>query len=942
MMGRPFVTLALWVAMAALGQPDPSEGAPVLPAPRTVGPARPALSLVEDDCLLTADTSDPSLAAAAEVFNQRIAALGGTPIPLRMNAPTTAPAVWIDISVDPSLGQPQGYHIDVTTAVSSVRVNVIGADSLGALYGAVTLAHYLERTGGEVVLTPRTVRDWPDVLHRMVVGFPEMRALYMDYDGKVRERSPEAEALGTRFESGMRELVDWMVWNKMNGLEPFTPVVRNAHQAALWDRLGNYMRPRGVTLTLIKAPYVGSAATSLRGCVVHGTSEYCWSDDETHRKGAAQMAQKMVDLPTDHFMLHLLDHGGPDPEMWSQRCESCRTRFGDNRARADTAIFMHYYTAIRAVNPSCRIELVPVPYKAKAFYDKDRMGLVHEWRDGGLAPDVMARMNERARRYFERMNDLLPHDVHICLREHGREPARQYKEAFGNRPLTLWWWQFPARAWQTGFHTLGRFTRTWDFDDRRDIIFATGHDKPPTRHLVELFNNEYAWRLDAPGSAVMDEAYDFRTETDWLTAPANVVNPWLEAATTQLYGEALAPAMADIARRNVSVSFIVQPRVARVTNYESHFIYSDERALLTDLLPVMAEQAQSSEAAVAALLAALQTTPNVPPRFAGAVGLLCRTLHAAQGLAGGKAAVWAADRALLNSKPEAARAHIAAGRAALTMYRQRAAAVAEVTRTLPVLEPEAGSADAMILATDIAVFEETLRLTQLLANRPALLTQPQLKVRKDAWQTAQIPARFPMPIEPHGGLMTDALTLEARQTEEGVEMVFHGQESGLPNSRIRTLQRDTMLSADPTEIMEHVLLYVRRQGGPEARVFGFDPRGNQLDGKVGGDIGEAARVEWDPRWRYHMVRRPNFLKHVDLAWQPTWRVDVAKEPSGWTATLVLPWEALGTDPGTVDGLEVLIEHVWRSGETYGPAEFGRVGDCDGRWVPLVSEDEPRG
>ncbi len=75
---------------------------------------------------------------------------------------------------------------------------------------------------------------------------------------------------------------------------------------------------------------------------VHDQRErfYCWSRDELARKRVSDLIGLIKECGFSIFFLHPVDGGGVSgPEMWSQRFDRCRQRFGDDRWKASAHQF---------------------------------------------------------------------------------------------------------------------------------------------------------------------------------------------------------------------------------------------------------------------------------------------------------------------------------------------------------------------------------------------------------------------------------------------------------------------------------------------------------------------------------------------------------------------------------------------------------------------------
>lgn len=937
---------------------------PVLPRPKSTEVAGSPFALETSGgsrALIVALDPSPQAAAGVEVLNRRVENCGGTALEVVASRPEGASSVFRimvatrgagevdeaairDFNVSQALPAPgsQGYVIEWRGEGAGREVLVAGADALGTLYGCVTLAHDIGAGGGGVTVSPNRVRDWPDFLYRCSAEPGEARQRYRRYDERVVAKSPDAEAAGQAFDAYFQRLIDWLVWNKINRLSPFIPERRTLGQAERLDRWTRYMEDRGVSFTWCASPYVGLAAENRRGCVKFGNTEFCWSDDAAHRRYAERAARTIRLLRVKHFMLHMIDQDGPDPESWSRRCAACRGMFDDDRAAADCHVFRIYWDLIRAENPDCRMEFVPVPYKAWPFADAGAVELSEEWQSGAPVSAEKRRMARAARDYFARVNALLPQDACVALREHGRTPSLAYKRAFGNRALTIWYWQFPARGWQTLFHNRGRYTKTWRFGDPRDMIFATSSDLPATFRLINLFNHEYAWNADGPGAAVLEPACDFRTGSA-LLEPEGVTSAFLAAACRQLYGPEAGPVVAELAKLDLSFLFVARPRTARVIHGESHPLFPDEAVRFADLPNLMRSQAEAAGQAVSLCGRLFDGAPTLDGEAASRLPSLYRSAVAAKWVAGAWSAKWDSERELLVGRPEAAAQRAEEG---LCLLAARGAERQAVEARLAPYGPcsvDPGSVEHDLTLFDGRAVEACLHRVAACAAAPQRALAPSLPVigparAADGVEPLQL---FRLPLERTPMLMAYPPAVLGRRRPEGLELTFRvrhdGAAPGVPPSR----GRDTLLARDAAGQGAYMGIYARDRATPrDVRVFLFDAAGNRLDGTCRSNLTQVVDARWDARWRYRVVERPGFLAGMDLTPDPEWRVSVARTEGAETTTVLLPWASL-PGPGHADPsaqalptLEFVFESYWRSCEPFQPSEYGVAGVFDGRWIPV--------
>ena len=68
----------------------------------------------------------------------------------------------------------QGYVIQMAGSGDNLKLTLVGSDSLGTLYAAVTCRQLIVKRDGQLLLQPVFVRDWPDFKTRCN-GAPDLR-----------------------------------------------------------------------------------------------------------------------------------------------------------------------------------------------------------------------------------------------------------------------------------------------------------------------------------------------------------------------------------------------------------------------------------------------------------------------------------------------------------------------------------------------------------------------------------------------------------------------------------------------------------------------------------------------------------------------------------------------------------------------------------------------
>ena len=125
---------------------------------------------------IVAAGDERSQIGAAEI-NQRITELGGEALPVEslngrppvgkciVVAPCTAkePAsIRPPLEVTPAAPGSQGYVIQPVGSGEDLKLLLVGSDTLGTLYAAVTFRQLIIQQQGRLWIQPAAVRDWPD------------------------------------------------------------------------------------------------------------------------------------------------------------------------------------------------------------------------------------------------------------------------------------------------------------------------------------------------------------------------------------------------------------------------------------------------------------------------------------------------------------------------------------------------------------------------------------------------------------------------------------------------------------------------------------------------------------------------------------------------------------------------------------------------------------
>ncbi|MHC4404704.1 MAG: hypothetical protein ACYTG0_34055 [Planctomycetota bacterium] len=162
--------VALAFVTGAEGEPKDT----IIPLPKEIRELGEPTPL--DGFRIVAASDERSQIGAAQV-NQRIVSLGGKPLTvirwdgrlpdgrLIVVAPCTAKQLETmksSLEVTPTDPGVQGYVIRTDGNGGNLKLMLVGSDSLGTLYAAVTCRQLIVKRDGRLLLQPALVRDWPD------------------------------------------------------------------------------------------------------------------------------------------------------------------------------------------------------------------------------------------------------------------------------------------------------------------------------------------------------------------------------------------------------------------------------------------------------------------------------------------------------------------------------------------------------------------------------------------------------------------------------------------------------------------------------------------------------------------------------------------------------------------------------------------------------------
>ena len=571
-----------------------------------------------DGFRIVAAGDERSQIAAAEI-NQRIVSLGGEPLTVsRLDGPLpdgrlilialcTAKelkALMPSLEVTPTEPGVQGYMIRPSGRGESLKLMLVGSDSLGTLYAAVTCRQLIVKRDGRLLLQPALVRDWPDFKTRCN-GAPFSENLRGDWYGilsvEAKGDLTKARQLADAWVAAQKRYFDWllrakinMAWNRTN-INPGDARERTTVARAALREVHAYGWRRGIlaidadTTSIGRFPQDQNNA-DFNQCVLsrsHG-KYFCWSRLDYHRRRAERAAEWLADSGYKGYYLHATDSGGwANPALWDDRCEECRKNYGDDHAKADATVFGIYYGAIKQRIPEATIVAVVYPYSGR-YLDPD-----YVYRDaaatmgqGDAARHLAGQTSEKLTSFLERLDSLLPPDVAICIRESERGYLDLARRAWGRRPFYLYYEYAYWKGWRPYFLTTPLMTQSLYYSEYDDILFGNVSGSG-WREMSQLLGVECAWHVNRPDAMNFDSAawHDWGTEGE---VPEQR-RAFAQRACRFWFGEEAAALIAPAFAENISHHYICFPEDVL------------DRVNLTDPVGMMQMQAQATERAASSL-----------------------------------------------------------------------------------------------------------------------------------------------------------------------------------------------------------------------------------------------------------------------------------------------------------------------------------------------------
>lgn len=469
-------------------------GLDIIPCPKRIRLTGERLVLAQSGTaqavIVVPDQAHPTARIAAGEINDRTRALAQVELPVQTLAeyrrePAARSAIAIDLPqlsrFATSLKHKQGYEIRTPAgpAPAAHIAGVSGVDAQGALYGCVTLRSLIVLDADRVVLRGAQVQDWPDFRRRGSDGLSISDHMF----GLGRWTRDMALRRG-------KECIDWALRHKLNyvraqlpaGVSPPEPG-KAAEATKMYAELCRYANARAIRVIFMTHAKIGTVARHASDPRLQGVPKFrdyffCWSRDALIEESASGVTEFAREVGPQTFFFHFPDI---HENNWTKRCDQCRERFGDDRARADANVINILARGVREGDPQATSLFALQPYLMN--FDLPQ--------------------NEKWERYYARLSSMIPDEgVYLCQRECSDMEARSWRRVV--RQPIFYYHEPQAFIPRRPFSTATRFAKTFYFDDDRDIYFSpVPWTTLPMFMVQELTTAEYSWNTHAPGSEMI-------------------------------------------------------------------------------------------------------------------------------------------------------------------------------------------------------------------------------------------------------------------------------------------------------------------------------------------------------------------------------------------------------------------------------------------------------
>jgi len=439
---------------------------------------------------------------------------------------------------------------------TATGITLAGQGELGMLYAAVTLRYLIEQENGKVVLHAARVVDWPDFKNRSMGWF----------DGPYHSWFLGEDT--AKYLANMVKHIDFLFRIKANGIfvHSICP-----HQGSLPNTVtgdpkkiegakavNDYARKRGIITNGPGSPRLGEHPKDkdrpgfdkmLQFKKSYGTHYHSLARHDLHRNKARNMAEFCRRSGYARLSMHAIDTGGLlNPELWEQREELTRRKYGNDRAQADADMFNIYTEALR--NVGADLVAIPYPYSsgiADVNAVRRRLGLP----DTAAGREKAQEVHDRLRKWAARLNEKLALGVPIVVRESSREALFKFFALYPGRPMVVDWWPFNGGRVNPLLPMSLRAVGNGYAPDRPHGDALSLMDAHMFCEHVKVCGSEYAWNTRFPGWS----------ESVWGGDDDQAAREILaERAAVGLWGYEAGMQLKELFRHGLSLRFVTNPK----------------------------------------------------------------------------------------------------------------------------------------------------------------------------------------------------------------------------------------------------------------------------------------------------------------------------------------------------------------------------------------------
>lgn len=659
----PTLVLAA-VSLVSAQAGDIWEEVDVVPMPREITLSGDAVTMSpENFVLVTGPTPQRQSQLGAEWINKRITQLGGAPLQI-LKTGETVPANTRPIVIGTREDNPQiadaaekaqikvgekdpgvrGYVIDFS---KDGPVFVAGADTIGTLYGCVTLGEFLQANAGAApTLKAANVRDWPDIQYLYVLDMEPPSDVLKEPDSPTA-RASYLSKMARMYDTMLRRKLS-IVWYKPlmwgdTAFRDMTPYARETMRLGI--EAGKELGIEALYYHL--SPFVGlrSDHPDINPDLLEQKPKarydkwlQSWSMDEERRVYAKELGQWIKDVGFTDVGFHDTDTGGYlNPANWNNRGPFDQKRWGDDYTAATINKFKIFHDELVKANPDLRLNFTLYPYNSEIF-DPSEKAKADLQRTLNLNATQLADYKKRYEHFWTQLNSAFPKNVSFAIREpwsaDGGPGLKAFLKLIDGRPLFAWYGLAAAEFYSNVPAWLG----TLHSSSVDDIVFTQNiYVDRGYVPILSLAMREYSWNTRAPGAdtfGTRDRAKMLESAAgDQKTAAYTVVLPHL---VRNYFGRELAPEITKALALNVSPFIVFGGRPDRNIIDESEGRMKTER-----------ERASAAAAAMDTAWDRLEGTKNVlklDPDVLARVAYLRQVFHATALTAAIKEAIYKSQR----------------------------------------------------------------------------------------------------------------------------------------------------------------------------------------------------------------------------------------------------------------------------------------------------------